>query len=97
VDHDRREAGASRHGVSFARGTAGSTAESRSARQHCSEEGPQREETKRKEGDVAERLIGYLVSLAVLAGMGIVLPRWFEWRRSLINGLPRERKGAGHV
>ena len=46
---------------------------------------------------MTERLIGYAVSLAVVAGMGIVLPRWFEWRRSLINGLPRERKDAGHV
>ena len=32
-----------------------------------------------------ERFIGYVVTLMVVAGMGLGLPRWFEWRRSLVN------------
>jgi hypothetical protein len=32
-----------------------------------------------------EQFIGYIVSFAVIAGMGLALPRWFEWRRSLVN------------
>ena len=46
---------------------------------------------------MVERFIGYIVSFAVIAGMGFGLPRWFTWRRSLINQLQRERKDAGHV
>jgi hypothetical protein len=46
---------------------------------------------------MVERLIGYIVSFAVIAGMGFGLPRWFEWRRSLINRVSRERGDAGHV
>jgi hypothetical protein len=46
---------------------------------------------------VAERFIGYIVSFVVLAGMGFILPRWFEWRRSLFNRVPREQEDAGHV
>lgn len=34
-----------------------------------------------------ERFIGYIVSFAVVAGMGWVLPRWFAWRRSLVDGM----------
>ena len=34
-------------------------------------------------------LAGYIVSFAVIAGMGLGLPRWFEWRRSLVNRLQR--------
>lgn len=44
-----------------------------------------------------ERFIGYMVSFAVIAGMGFGLPRWFEWRRSLVNQLQREPKDADHV
>jgi hypothetical protein len=39
---------------------------------------------------VVERCVGYIVPLAVLAGMGFGLPRWFEWRRSLVNRLQGE-------
>ena len=46
---------------------------------------------------MVERFIGYIVTLGVLAGMGFGLPRWFEWRRSLINQRQRERRDAGHV
>jgi hypothetical protein len=46
---------------------------------------------------VAERFIGYIVTFVVLAGMGFGLPRWFAWRRALINQLQREQKGADHV
>jgi hypothetical protein len=44
-----------------------------------------------------ERFIGYIVSFLVLAGMGLGLPQWFEWRRSLVERWPGERKDAGHV
>ncbi len=50
-----------------------------------------------KEGDVVERIIGYIVSFVALAGMGLGLPHWFEWRRSLFNGGSGGRKDAGHV
>ena len=43
---------------------------------------------------MAERIIGYIVSFVVLAGMGWGLSQWFEWRRSLINQLQRDRKDA---
>lgn len=46
---------------------------------------------------MAERFIGYIVSFLVLAGMGFGLPRWFEWRRSLVNRLLGEPEEAGHV
>jgi hypothetical protein len=42
---------------------------------------------------VVERVIGYIVSFVVLAGMGFVLPRWFEWRRSLISRLQQPEVG----
>ena len=51
----------------------------------------------RKEGDVVERFIGYLVSFAVIAGMGVALPRWFEWRRSFVERWPGERKNTAQV
>jgi hypothetical protein len=43
-----------------------------------------------------ERVIGYIVSFVVLAGMGLGLPRWFEWRRSLVNRL-QEQPEDSHV
>ena len=46
---------------------------------------------------MAEPFIWYIVSFVVLAGTGFVLPRWFEWRRSLINRLQGEPEEAGHV
>ena len=46
---------------------------------------------------MVERIIGYIVSFVVIAGMGVGLPRWFEWRRSLISRWPGERRDAGHV
>lgn len=46
---------------------------------------------------MAERFIGYIVSFLVLAGMGFGRPRWFEWRRSLVNRLLGEPEDAGHV
>ena len=49
-----------------------------------------------KEGGV-ERFIGYIVAFAVTTGMGLGLPRWFEWRRSLIDRLLSEREDAAHV
>jgi hypothetical protein len=45
---------------------------------------------------VVERFIGYIVSFVVLAGMGWGLPRWFEWRRSLVSRWA-DHKDAGHV
>ena len=44
-----------------------------------------------------ERFIGYIVALGVMAGVGAALPRWFEWRRSLIDRMLRERRDAAHV
>ena len=38
-----------------------------------------------------ERFIGYIVSFLVVAGMGVGLPRWFEWRRALAVQRPGER------
>jgi hypothetical protein len=46
---------------------------------------------------VVERFTGYIVTFMVIAGMGWVLPRWFEWRRSLLNRWPDEGRDAGHV
>ena len=46
---------------------------------------------------MAERFIAYIVSFVVLAGMGFGLPRWFEWRRSLVNRRLGELEEAGHV
>jgi hypothetical protein len=40
-----------------------------------------------KEGKVGEHFIGYVVPLVVLVGMAFGLPRWFEWRRSLVKRL----------
>jgi hypothetical protein len=45
---------------------------------------------------VVERFIGYIVTFGVLAGMGFGLPRWFEWRRALVNRLQGEPEN-GHV
>ena len=44
-----------------------------------------------------ERFIGYIVTFAVMAGMGVALPRWFAWRRLLISRLVAEREDAAHV
>ncbi len=44
-----------------------------------------------------KRFIGYIVTFAVMTGMGVALPRWFEWRRSLIDRLLGERGDAAHV
>jgi hypothetical protein len=44
-----------------------------------------------------KNLIGYIVTFAVLTGMGVAVPRWLEWRRSLINRLLGEGKDAAHV
>ena len=44
---------------------------------------------------MTERYIGYIVSFVVLAGMGFVLPRWFEWRRALFSRAPADREDAG--
>jgi hypothetical protein len=46
---------------------------------------------------VVERFIGYIVAFAVIAGMGFGLPRWFEWRRSLVNRVSREQENVDHV
>ena len=46
---------------------------------------------------MAEPFIWYIVSFVVLARMGFGLPRWFEWRRSLVNRLLGEPEEAGHV
>lgn len=43
-----------------------------------------------------ERVIGYIVSFVVIAVMGIGVPRWFEWRRALVNRWA-EAGDAGHV
>lgn len=44
-----------------------------------------------------ERFIGYIVTFGALAGMGVGLPRWFEWRRSLVNRLQGEPEDVSHV
>jgi hypothetical protein len=44
-----------------------------------------------------ERFIGYFVTFAVMAGAGVAFPRWFEWRRSLIDRLLDGREDAAHV
>ena len=44
-----------------------------------------------------ERFIGYIVTFAVMAGVGAALPRWFEWRRTLVDRLLGERKDTAHV
>jgi hypothetical protein len=44
-----------------------------------------------------ERFIGYIVTIAVMTGAGLVLPRWFEWRRSLIDRFLGGREDAAHV
>jgi len=49
-----------------------------------------------KEGNVGARFIGYTLSFVVLAGTGVGLPLWFEWRRSLLRSAG-ERKEAVHV
>lgn len=46
---------------------------------------------------MVERFIGYIVTFMVIGGMGLVLPRWFEWRRSLVTRWPNEQKDTGHV
>jgi hypothetical protein len=46
---------------------------------------------------VVERFIGYIVSFVVLVGMGLGLPRWFEWRRALVNVLQNQPDDASHV
>jgi len=46
---------------------------------------------------VVERFIGYIVSFAVIAGMGWGLPRWFRWRRSLVTRWPGDHEDATHV
>jgi hypothetical protein len=46
---------------------------------------------------VVERFIAYIVSVAVIAGMGVGLPRWFAWRRSLVERWPGEPKDTAHV
>jgi hypothetical protein len=53
-------------------------------------------EERSKEGNM-KRFIGYIVTFAVMTGMGVALPRWFEWRRSLIDRLLGERGDAAHV
>ena len=44
-----------------------------------------------------EKFIGYFVTFAVLGGMGVALPRWLEWRRSLIERLLAAGKDTAHV
>lgn len=44
-----------------------------------------------------EKFIGYVVTFAVMAGMGVALPRWFEWRRMLIERLTGTREETAHV
>jgi hypothetical protein len=53
--------------------------------------------TEEEEGKVVEHFIGYVVSLVVLVGMGFGLPRWFEWRRSLVNRLQDQPDEGSHV
>jgi len=63
-------------------------------RRLCSEGGTNERHGRR--GDV-ERFIGYIVTFAVLGGMGVALPRWLEWRRSLIDRLLGAGKDTAHV
>ena len=44
-----------------------------------------------------ERFVGYIVSFVVLTAVGFGLPRWFEWRRSLVNRLQGELEDVSHV
>jgi hypothetical protein len=44
-----------------------------------------------------EKFIGYVVTFAVMAGMGVSLPRWFEWRRMLIERLAGAQEEARNV
>jgi hypothetical protein len=46
---------------------------------------------------VVEGFIGYIVSFVVLAGVGFGLPRWFEWRRSLVARLQDQPEDVTHV
>ena len=46
---------------------------------------------------MVERFIGYIVSFAVIAGMGVGMPRWFAWRRNLFDRWPAAQKDAAHV
>jgi hypothetical protein len=44
-----------------------------------------------------EKFIGYIVTFAVLTGMGVALPRWLKWRRSLIDRLLGAGTDTAHV
>lgn len=46
---------------------------------------------------MVERVIGYIVTVGVLLGMGVGLPRWFQWRRSLIDRVLQRPEDVGHV
>ena len=43
-----------------------------------------------------KQFIGYIVTLMVVAGMGLGLPRWFEWRRGLVDRWPSERESPAN-
>jgi hypothetical protein len=40
--------------------------------------------------------IAFIVLFVVILGIGVGLPRWFEWRRSLFNRVSTE-EDTGHV
>jgi hypothetical protein len=44
-----------------------------------------------------ERVVEYVLAFALLAAAGFGLPRWFEWRRSLVNRLQQQPEDVGHV
>jgi hypothetical protein len=44
-----------------------------------------------------DRFIGYVVTFAVMAGAGVALPRWFAWRRALIERWLGGPEDAAHV
>lgn len=46
---------------------------------------------------MVERFIGYILSSELVAGIGFGLPRWFEWRRSLVNRLQGGPEAVSHV
>ena len=46
---------------------------------------------------MADHLIEYIVAIVVVAGAGIGLPRWFQWRRRLLAGLLDPAGDGSHV
>ena len=46
---------------------------------------------------MADHLIGYIVAIVVVGGVGMGLPRWFRWRRRLLEGLLDPEGDGRHV